>query len=173
MEKREVAAVEIRFERIAAYSARQLAAEMLAEAGKTTPEDIRFYTGENGKPLCRLPLHFNCSHSGAYVVCAVSEREVGVDLERVRPVHERLLRTLTAEEKIWLSTRPEGDRDRAFFQLWTMKESWIKCHGGTLMEYRRCNFCDENGRLMTHWEGCRFIFPSAPEGYVLTICEKE
>ena len=164
--------MEIRFERIAAYSARQLAAEMLAEAGKTTPEDIRFYTGENGKPLCRLPLHFNCSHSGAYVVCAVSEREVGVDLERVRPVHERLLRTLTAEEKIWLSTRPEGERDRAFFQLWTMKESWIKCRGGRLMEFRQAEFVLQGDKLLSAPAGFTFSFPPAPAGYVLTVCEK-
>ena len=71
-------ALEIRIKRAEEYSARQLAAEMLADAVGSAPEDIFFYRGENGKPLTNLTLHFNCSHSGGFVVCAVGEREVGV-----------------------------------------------------------------------------------------------
>ena len=68
-------ALEIRIKRAEEYSARQLAAEMLADAVGSAPEDIFFYRGENGKPLTNLSLHFNCSHSGGFVVCAVGERE--------------------------------------------------------------------------------------------------
>lgn len=163
--------MDLRIERLTDYSAPGLAAEMLAAAANIDPADIHFHRGQNGKPLCGLPLHFNCSHSGDYVACAVSTHEIGVDLERVRPVRTRLLRTLTPEEAAWLRAQP--DRDLAFFRLWTMKESWLKCHGGTLLDYRRCNFADAGGALLTHFEGRRFIFPPAPEGYVLTLCEKE
>ena len=72
--------MEIRIERREEYSSRKLAAEMLAAAAKTDPENIRFYRGKNGKPLSDLPYFFNCSHSGEYVACAVSRREIGVDL---------------------------------------------------------------------------------------------
>ena len=98
--------MEIRIERREEYSSRRLAAEMLAAAAKTDPENIRFYQGKNGKPLSDLPYFFNCSHSGEYVACAVSRREIGVDLERVRPVHARLLRTLTSAISPFTSTRP-------------------------------------------------------------------
>ena len=42
--------MEIRIERREEYSSRRLAAEMLAAAAKTDPENIRFYRGKNGKP---------------------------------------------------------------------------------------------------------------------------
>lgn len=87
---------------------------MLADAVGSAPEDIFFYRGENGKPLTNLSLHFNCSHSGGFVVCAVGEREVGVDLEQIRSVHPRLERALTAAERQWLTSLPQAERMRAF-----------------------------------------------------------
>ena len=107
------------------------------------------------------------------VACAVSRREIGVDLEKVRPVHARLLRTLTDREKAWLESLAREEWDRAFLRLWTMKESWIKCRSGVVWEYKRCNFVEENGVLSVKPKGYNFTFPATPEGYVLTVCEKE
>lgn len=154
------------------YSAEALARKMLAEAAGEKPEDIRFYRGENGKPLTRLPLFFNCSHSGDYVACAISEREIGVDLERIRPVHERMERTLTEAERLWLAALPQAQRDEAFLRLWTLKESWIKCRGGRLMEFRRVEFVLRGSALISAPAGFTFSFPLAPAGYVLTVCER-
>lgn len=171
--KREVEALKIRIERVEEYSARQLAAEMLADAVGTAPEDIPFCRGENGKPLTSLPLHFNCSHSGGFVVCAVGERELGVDLERIRPVRSRLERALTASERQWLASLPPPERDEGFFRLWTLKESWIKCRGGRLMELRRAEFLLQGREIVSAPSGFIFRFLPAPMGYVLAICERE
>ena len=140
-------------------SAESLARKMLAEATGEKPENIVFYRGENGKPLTRLPLFFNCSHSGDHVVCAVSKKEIGVDLERIRPVHERMERA--EAERRWLAALPQARRAEAFLRLWTLKESWIKCRGGRLMEFRQAEFVLQGDKLL-----------SAPAGYVLTVCEK-
>ena len=166
-------ALEIRIKRAEEYSARQLAAEMLADAVGSAPEDILFYRGENGKPLTNLTLHFNCSHSGGFVVCAVGEREVGVDLEQIRPVHPRLERALTAAERQWLTSLPQAERDEGFFRLWTLKESWIKCRGGRLMELRRTEFLLQGREIVSAPSGFIFRFFPAPVGYVLAICERE
>ena len=45
-------------------------------------EDFKLCYNENGKPLCDF-CYFNISHSGDYAVCAVSEREIGVDTEQM------------------------------------------------------------------------------------------
>lgn len=84
-------ALEIRIKRAEEYSPATCGGNA-GDAVGSAPEDIFFYRGENGKPLTNLTLHFNCSHSGGFVVCAVGEREVGVDLEQIRPVHPRLER---------------------------------------------------------------------------------
>ena len=40
-------------------------------------------TNENGKPIVE-GICFNLSHSGDYVICAVSERPVGCDIEQIK-----------------------------------------------------------------------------------------
>ena len=144
------------------YSTEELARKMLAHISGVDPEKIVFYRTENGKPQSNLPLYFNCSHSGEYVVCAVSEKDVGVDLERIRPVNPRLERTLTEAERRWLANLPSQKRDEGFLRLWTLKESWIKCRGGRLMEYRTVNFA-LRGEIRTIHKGAGFR-NSAPSG---------
>lgn len=154
------------------YTAESLARSMLAQAATVPPGDIVFSRNENGKPLPNLPLHFNCSHSGDYVACAVSEREIGLDMERIRPVHQRMERTLTEAERQWLARLPVQARDEGFLRLWTLKESWIKCRGGRLMEFRQAEFVLQGFQILSAPRGFDFRFLPAPAGYVLTACER-
>ena len=50
------------------------------------------YVG-NGKPVLRdSGIHFNLSHSGERVMCSVSDREVGCDVEKIKPADMGLAR---------------------------------------------------------------------------------
>ncbi len=50
------------------------------EEGNFPAPALRY--GEKGKPYFRdLPFYFNLSHSGEYVVCALSHREMGADIQ--------------------------------------------------------------------------------------------
>ena len=57
---------------------------------------------------------FNLSHSYGAVVCALHDRPVGVDIERLRPAPKRLA---------------SGTDDLSFFRLWTAKEASVKREG--------------------------------------------
>ena len=127
-----------------------LAREMLAEVLSLAPQEIAFTYTENGKPLTDGAF-FSVSHSGDVVACAVSDREVGLDLERIRPVPTRLGRALEG----WQT--PEE-----FWRMWVCREAAIKCRGGTLARWRREDATD-----------LVFSDPAAPEGYVAAICEKK
>ena len=95
-----------------------------------------------------------------------------MDLERIRPVHERMERALSEAERRWLAALPQAQRAEAFLRLWTLKESWIKCRGGRLMEFRQAEFVLQGDKLLSAPAGFAFSFPPAPAGYVLTVCEK-
>ena len=79
---------------------------------------------EYGKPcLPQLPdFHFSLSHSGNMVLCAVSDEEVGCDIELPR-------RFFHPAEQEWLFSQPEAEQSTAFFRLWTCKESFLKALG--------------------------------------------
>jgi phosphopantetheinyl transferase len=84
--------------------------------------------GKNGKPYLRDgSVYFNLSHSGEYVVLAVSDREVGVDIEKIKPYPKKVAtRFFTQKEQAWLESE---STDENFFRIWTGKESVMKAAG--------------------------------------------
>ncbi len=93
--------------------------------------DIRVEIGEQGKPY--LPdhpkVHFNLSHSGNRVICAVGPVEVGCDVETVKESHiKTVIRCFAESEQIVAARSAEN-----FFRLWTLKESIVKLSGKGLL----------------------------------------
>ena len=150
-----------------------LARRLLAEETGMHPEDIVITRTENGKPVCALPYYFSGSHSGDYLSCAISEKPVGLDLERLRPIRPRLLRALSSAERADVLALPPEQRDEAFFRLWTLKESWIKCQGGRLAQFREAEFRLDGAHVLSGPAGFSFSFLQAPAGYVLALCMQE
>lgn len=73
-------------------------------------------------------LFFNVSHAGDYVVGVLSDCEVGCDIEKNSKA------PLEVAERYFYSTeleyiRSADDKNRAFFTLWTLKESYMKMTG--------------------------------------------
>ncbi len=111
--------------------------------GEPVPEFTVLRPGEYGKPyLFELPqVHFSVSHAGGYWICAVSDGEVGLDLQDIR---ERIAGTGSQEERVraiarrffhpseiaWLDERPVEE----FFRVWAKKESYVKYTGRGIAE---------------------------------------
>lgn len=85
---------------------------------------------EAGKPYFpALPqLHFNISHTKGLILCALSDRPVGVDIETVRPRRASLPRFALSQEEYRRYEALGGDWS-AFYILWTQKEAWCKYTG--------------------------------------------
>ena len=82
---------------------------------------------ENGKPVAD-GLFFNVSHSGNYVVGVVSDCEVGCDIEKVSNAPMKVAHHyFSPAESEYINSEP--DKDRAFFTIWTLKESYMKMTG--------------------------------------------
>ncbi len=115
-----------------------LARTVLARHGGWPPEAWRFREGPRGKPEIAGPggapaLHFNLSHTTGLVACAVAGDEVGADVEWVgrRTDPARLARRFfaPAEAEAIESPADEDRRRRRFFELWTLKEAYLKARG--------------------------------------------
>lgn len=82
-------------------------------------------------------LRFNLAHSGAMAVVAVADgREVGVDIERVRPdidIASVARLCFTEREMAALAQVSQADYVAAFFSCWTRKEALVKAQGTGLM----------------------------------------
>ena len=84
---------------------------------------------EFGKPECDNGLCFNISHSGSYVLFALSDSEVGCDIEEIRFLNGiRLGKIVFCDNEMKLLGNA-FDRLGTFFELWTKKEALLKCMG--------------------------------------------
>lgn len=93
---------------------------------------IQFDTNAYGKPfLVGHPgFHFNLSHSGRWVVCAVGANPVGIDVEQKGGADQETAAGLFSEEERQdLAAYSAADLRSHFYRLWTLKESFMKCIG--------------------------------------------
>lgn len=75
-------------------------------------------------------VYFNLSHSGEYVALAVSNEEVGVDIEAHDEIAERILpKVFTPKEIEDYRITPMTMKKDLFYSLWTEKESFLKFIG--------------------------------------------
>ena len=105
-----------------------------------------------GKPyLDGAPFCFNLSHSGDFVVCALSDTAVGVDIEKIVPISLKAMRRFIGENVILPSEQ---------IRLWTHYESYGKMVG--------CGIPYPKGS-----EGpCFYKEYRAIDRYVITVCSE-
>lgn len=118
-----------------------LARKAIAEWCDVSAEGIVFDKTETGKPYAKgLPVEFNISHSGDIVVCAVDDKPVGIDVEKICPIDLMVARLICTDDELsHLFGHAPTEQDFIyttdqellvrFFNLWTAKEAHGKCIG--------------------------------------------
>ncbi|MBI9074811.1 MAG: 4'-phosphopantetheinyl transferase superfamily protein [Desulfatibacillum sp.] len=135
---------------------RAVARCVLSRYSSTKPHEWRFRRNMHGKPEIvqdsqSPPLHFNLAHTHGLIACAVAlEHPVGVDVERwdrQRDFERLATRYFSTDESTMLTQVPEYAQRRLFFNIWTLKESYIKAKGmGLSMGLDKFSFVvSENG----------------------------
>jgi 4'-phosphopantetheinyl transferase len=116
-----------------------------------SPESLQFSVSPAGKPTLQIPdrdvttnaagntpkylpgIHFNLTHSGGRALLGISRgRELGIDLEQVRPNIE----TLSISRNYFFGSERDAIegalsvmRDNMFFRYWVAKEAVLKAQG--------------------------------------------
>ena len=146
-----------------------LFAAAAARRGLSPEEADRAEILPAGKPVLekRPDVWFSLSHSGRYVLCAVSGAPVGADVQEIRPASLGIARRFHPDERDWLSRQPEGERLTAFFRLWARKEAWVKA-----VSRDRMLTLDE-ADVIHRLPGLVFRDFSLPGGYAAAVCGEE
>lgn len=105
---------------------------------KLSKEPLQF--NDMGKPFYQNGPYFNVSHSGQYIVMAVSSKEVGVDIE------ENNDKDMSALIRIFNEAEAKMIKEHAdFYYLWCAKESLIKCIGSSVSKIKEVPALPFNG----------------------------
>lgn len=152
------------------------------------PQDVEFEYSPKGKPNLgakyrESKLAFNLSHSHELALYGFScDRRIGVDTEHIRPVKDLLSlakRFFVRSEYEFLNHLPLFEREKAFFQIWTAKEAYLKAIGagigGGLEQVEVIINSDGTGTSLKIHETCStdtqwsVISTTTPSAYVATI----
>ena len=142
-------------------------------------EDLQISYGENEKPQCiNAPdFFFNLSHSGKYVVCAIAEEAIGIDIQQIKESRINTAKRFFAKFE-WEQIEQESlkEQQALFSKLWAMKESYIK-YTGLGMKQGLNTFCinhktgvvsDRNDHIVAFSYARNNI-----KGYYTAVCSKE
>ena len=151
---------------------RSLIGYLLASIASKKPLPVHFEKGPYGKPFLPDAPYFSISHSGSYVVCAISDKEVGVDVQRHTEIGYMAIaqRFYQKEEVRLIQESPEPKK--TFFDLWSKKESILKCAGvGLSRDFSKIPALTEEVRRGKE----RFFSSLMPfvDGYSLAVCGRE
>jgi 4'-phosphopantetheinyl transferase len=111
--------------------------------------ELRFERGEHGRPeltgALRDTVRFNLSHTEGLVAVVLHPfADCGVDVERIgrrTNVLKVADRFFSPQEVTELHAQPMDRQRRRFFELWTLKEAYIKARGmGLALPLRRFSF---------------------------------
>lgn len=148
-----------------------------AEKTGMHPQQLVIWKNEYGKPyFLNLPeVHFNISHSGEWVLGILSEKECGIDVELVKEAQMDVAKRFFAKEEYELLLQKEGEERRAlFYELWTLKERYVKYKGmGLALPFHQFCFMQNS----SGWElkgktedSCRFCAVDVAAGYAAYAC---
>ncbi len=107
----------------------------LAEHNVKTPKIVY-----KPKPtLINSDFYISKAHSDDYVMVAVSNYDVGCDIEKFRTVknHEKILSAL---ELNYYQSRQNSLKPACFVMFWTVKEAFVKYHGRLIKPYNQISF---------------------------------
>lgn len=143
-------------------------------------DNIRFEKNSYGKPYIKeyTQFNFNISHSGNFVVCAIDNNPIGIDIEEVKYIeYEDIAKNFfTTNEFDYIAKNDPYSSLSRFYEIWTLKESFIKCCGQGLSIPLKSFSIEidqyKNIRVVTDGKHKDYIFKSVNMeiNYKIAIC---
>ncbi len=118
---------------------------------------IEYAYGPQGKPYFKdyPEIRFSLSHSGNMAVLALSDGEVGIDVQENRGYVERIAKRFYHEEewKMLENKDSVSECEKLFYQIWTGKEAYIKYTGKGMGQDLRSFYVDINNGYVVSADG--------------------
>jgi len=142
-------------------------------------ENLEFNTNEYGKPFLtnkNIDVNFSISHSGSWVVVALSSFDIGIDIEKIMKIDIKIMsQFFTPEESNALTKLLPEEQLHYFYELWTLKESYVKAIGKGLSVPLDSFSINTNDQCITMFPQCLHNFRQyqLQDNYKLSVCSLE
>lgn len=147
--------------------------ELLSKKG-ISYNSIDYFINDDGKPyLKNSDLFFNISHSDQYVITSISEKEIGIDIEKVRKVPLNTINHFATENERKYILSSNIDIEKRLFQIYTLKEAYFKMKGENLSRIFEVEFFIKNNNIYCSDNNIIANFINDIDGYIISYCEKK
>ena len=129
----------------------KLVKEYIGKTLNIASQSLKILTDDNGKPYIEnCPIHFNISHCENTLVYAFSEEEIGIDIEKIRPISLSVAkRFFSLDEQKYVFGQPLNEYNsensntpeilERFYRIYTLKEAICKKSGIGIKGLREAN----------------------------------
>ena len=128
----------------------------LSERLGGSPESAPLAWEDSGKPAAEVEgVYLSVSHSGPWVLAALDDKPLGVDVEVIRTADQKFMaRACSEAEMAYINFGREGCYHR-FWECWTAKEALFKVTGkGPLLSLSRLALPQKVALRYTEVNGC-------------------
>lgn len=141
-------------------------------------KELNLSYNQYGKPYIEdmKNTHFNISHSGEWVVLAVDNVPIGIDIQEITNIDLKIAkRFFSSEESEYIYSLDEKSRVDAFFKLWSLKEAYVKADGRGLSLPLNSFTVDISGDIPVleqdiNCRVCEFYTEKVGENYFVSVC---
>ena len=141
-----------------------LVKEYIGKSLNISPEVLVILTDKTGKPYIEnCPIHFNISHCENILAYAFSDKEIGIDIEKIKPIPISVLnRFFSTEEQEFVLEKASNESESEdydkpqilenFYTIYTLKEAICKKSGigikglktAEALPFIHCSFKENN-----------------------------
>ncbi len=138
--------------------------------------DIVINLNDEGKPYINNRdfdyIKYNISHSYDYVICAFSDKEIGVDIEKIREININIINKFATSNEIKYILSNKKQILNRLFTIYALKESYFKMLGTNLNNIQNIEFTIKNGNITCSDSKTKFQIIKSIKGYIISICER-
>lgn len=138
-------------------------------------ESLKLSVNDYGKPQVenRDDINFNISHCDGVIICAMSDKEIGVDVEKIRDFDRYAAKRVCNENELAIINN-SNNPNKTFFSYWTLKESLGKALGvGLHYPLKENNFNFYEGKIFSSYQGLILKQFEVNDNYLISICTNE
>ena len=137
-------------------------------------EEQQFIINEYGKPyINNKRLFFNISHSYDYVITIISDKEIGIDIEKIRKTNLNTIDIFATQKEKEYILSSENDIYKRLFQIYTLKEAYIKMLGENISKIKEVEFEIKDNEIICSDKNVIAYTKNIIDDYIFAVCKKK
>ena len=135
--------------------------------------NLEFKFNKNNKPfIVNKNIFYNISHSSNYVITVVSDKEIGIDIEKIRETNIKSINCFASNKEKEYILLEDNNLFKRLFEIYTLKEAYIKFIGHGINEIRKIIFEVNDNKLYNSKKNSEF-FSLKFQDYIISVFKEK